>query len=210
MMQIGYLFMDCRNMPNRTFLMGNTHSLTNSWGSIYKEMVVRYWEKKKKVLKLRNEQIMFCFTVCSFEKKSPVMVSLKLEYTASYFAYGLCATPFPAFMLVGPIGSYWQGMKSCYSNFRHRCGFLICFFNVLILPPDWYSTHLAPLTTKPQTSYVKSNTDMKLLRMCEFKMQSFLFLKIGCLYKYPWTSLLSATVLLYLLAILKFGVYSWY
>lgn len=78
-------------------------------------------------------------------------------------------------------------MKSCYSNFRHRCGFLILFFYVFILPLHWQSTHLPSCTTHPQTSYAQSNMDTWLVRTCQLKMQSFIFLKVNCLYKYPWT-----------------------
>lgn len=161
--------------------------------------------KKEKKKSLYQEIGKLCFaSLFTAWEKSLVMVSLKLEYAAWYWAYALSVAPLPAFMLVSPIGSYWHGMKSCYANFGHRCSFLICFFSVLILSPDWESTHLAFLTTIPQTSWVKSNMDMKLLRTCECKMQSFLFLKISCLYKYAWT-FAPLTFLPYLLAILKFG-----
>lgn len=114
------------------------------------------------------------------EKKSLVIASWKIEPIAWYYAYNLCETQFPTFMLVSPIGSYWQEMKSCYSNFRHRCDLPICFFNLLILPPDWYSTHLASLPSKPQTSYVKFNVDMRLVKTCELKIQSpFFFLNLA-------------------------------
>lgn len=63
-----------------------------------------------------------------------------------------------------------------YSNFRHRCDLPICFFSVLILPPDKipHTRYLFP--TKSQTSYVKSNMDMRLMRTCKLKRQ-FRFLK---------------------------------
>ena len=41
MLQIGDLYLDCRNMPNRTYLMGNTQSLTAE---------AAYTKKKKKIV----------------------------------------------------------------------------------------------------------------------------------------------------------------
>ena len=143
----------CYGLQNLTFYKNRTDLLTKIWGSTCKYRVIEYREKEKNIPKLRHEQFKLCFAslFMAWKRKSLVIASWNTELTAwSWGSRSLCdaisclhacQAPFD------PTDRRWTP----YSNFRHRCDLPICFFSVLILPPDKipHTRYLSPPSPRP-------------------------------------------------------------
>lgn len=154
---------------------------------------------------------MFCLIVCGLKTKALVPPSWKWELTAWYSAYDLCVYHcLPSFLLalLDPIVREWNPLIPISdTNVAFSFASSMCWFCLQMrgLPGNPHTWHLLP--PSPEV-LCKIQYGHKTCKICELKMQSFLFLNISYLYKYPWT-FFPLTFLLSLLASLKFLVCGW-